>query len=122
MINIRRLLPRCYYVVLAATASLFVTGCSDNATAPVEMELNTGSPATSSDFIDRQLPNPVREVILNWAPLPEGREWGSTAGIDVGPDGHIWRMTAVAGWPWLEDVRRIQIAIPCSNSTRIPAR
>jgi DNA-binding beta-propeller fold protein YncE len=29
-------------------------------------------------------------VILAWAPLPGGRAWGSTAGVDVGPDGHIW--------------------------------
>jgi len=36
------------------------------------------------------LPNPNPTVIKNWAKLPNGREWGSTAGIDIGPDGHIW--------------------------------
>lgn len=34
-------------------------------------------------------PNPVMET--NWGDLPEGREWGSTAGIDIDPlDGHVW--------------------------------
>ena len=36
------------------------------------------------------LPNPNPRVIKNWAKLPDGRVWGSTAGIDIGPDGHIW--------------------------------
>ena len=25
-----------------------------------------------------------------WAKLPEGRKWGSTIGLEVGPDGSIW--------------------------------
>ena len=34
-------------------------------------------------------PNPTR--IGSWATLPEGREWGSTAGLDIDPtDGHVW--------------------------------
>jgi hypothetical protein len=34
-------------------------------------------------------PNPV--VTRNWGELPAGRNWGSTAGIDIDPnDGHIW--------------------------------
>ena len=37
------------------------------------------------------LPNPNPEVEINWGELPRGREWGSTAGIDIDPtDGHIW--------------------------------
>ena len=37
------------------------------------------------------LPSPTDEVTPNWGELPEGREWGSTAGIDIDPtDGHIW--------------------------------
>jgi sugar lactone lactonase YvrE len=34
-------------------------------------------------------PNPYT-TIPNWGQLPEGRVWGSTSGIDVAPDGHIW--------------------------------
>jgi len=37
------------------------------------------------------LPNPTPMVTTNWGDLPAGREWGSTAGIDIDPiDGHIW--------------------------------
>lgn len=37
------------------------------------------------------LPNPAPVVTPNWGNLPAGREWGSTAGIDIDPlDGHIW--------------------------------
>jgi len=34
-------------------------------------------------------PNPYRTV-LNWAQLPDNRKWGSTAGVDIAPDGTIW--------------------------------
>lgn len=34
-------------------------------------------------------PNPTREG--SWGTLPEGRQWGSTAGIDIDPtDGNVW--------------------------------
>ncbi len=36
-----------------------------------------------------ELPNPYKTV-TGWAQLPDGRKWGSTAGIDIGPDGNIW--------------------------------
>lgn len=37
------------------------------------------------------MPNPTPTVVPNWGELPAGREWGSTAGIDIDPtDGHIW--------------------------------
>ena len=37
------------------------------------------------------LPNPTATVIANWGDLPEGREWGSTAGVDIDPiDGQLW--------------------------------
>jgi len=35
-------------------------------------------------------PNPFSSV-GNWVTLPDGREWGSTAGVDIDPDGrHVW--------------------------------
>ena len=42
------------------------------------------------DPAKNDLPNPNPRVVKNWAPLPDGRTWGSTAGIDIGPDGHVW--------------------------------
>jgi len=35
------------------------------------------------------LPNPYSKG-QTFATLPDARKWGSTAGVDVGPDGHIW--------------------------------
>lgn len=85
--------------VFLAVLSTVVAACGD---APARVgELETGieaaSAAMSSDFVDRPLPNPTDRVILNWAPLPDGREWGSTAGIDIGPDGHIWAYDRCGG-------------------------
>ena len=34
-------------------------------------------------------PNPY-QTITGWAKLPDGRKWGSTAGVDIGPDGTLW--------------------------------
>src|SRR5262249_6972578 len=33
--------------------------------------------------------NPYR-VVEDWAKLPEGRTWGSTAAVDVDANDHIW--------------------------------
>jgi sugar lactone lactonase YvrE len=38
------------------------------------------------------LPNPY-ETVRNWGTLPDGRTWGSTAGIDMDPDGRsVWAL------------------------------
>jgi len=42
------------------------------------------------DPASRPLPNPNPTVIKGWGALPDGRTWGSTAGADIGPDGHVW--------------------------------
>ncbi len=34
-------------------------------------------------------PNPYT-TIATWAHLPDGRKWGATAGVTVGPDGNVW--------------------------------
>src|SRR6202521_4647050 len=51
------------------------------------------SPARAQTQADPQpvnsLPNPYRTV-ENWAKLPEGRTWGSTAGVAVDRNGNIW--------------------------------
>ena len=54
----------------------------------------SGSEAYSqTDVVDpasKNLPNPNPTVIKEWGPLPDGRSWGSTAGVEIGPDGHVW--------------------------------
>jgi sugar lactone lactonase YvrE len=36
------------------------------------------------------LPNPYQPAERHWATHSDGRTWGSTAGIDIGPKGEIW--------------------------------
>ena len=68
-----------------------MTAIACGGAAPAEEEMAEATePNTSTGFIDLQLPNPTSEVITQWAALPDGRTWGSTAGIDIGPDGHVW--------------------------------
>jgi DNA-binding beta-propeller fold protein YncE len=35
------------------------------------------------------VPSPY-QTILNWGQIPDGRKWGATAGVTIGPDGNIW--------------------------------
>ena len=54
------------------------------------MALSGGRAYPEADVADpakNNLPNPNPTVIKNWGPLPEGRIWGNTAGVDIGPDG-----------------------------------
>jgi len=71
--------------LFACIPVLLLTGCSapdSEATVATVM----GNPITGEG-----LPNPAPIVTANWGELPAGREWGSTAGIDIDPtDGHIW--------------------------------
>ena len=76
-------------LVLACAALMTAIACGGATPAEEEMP-EAAEPNTSTGFIDLQLPNPTSEVITQWAALPDGRTWGSTAGIDIGPDGHVW--------------------------------
>lgn len=51
-----------------------------------------GSQGVAGDPITGEgLPNPNPTVLANWGEQPAGREWGTSAGIQVDPiDGHIW--------------------------------
>ena len=47
--------------------------------------------AAGNPITGEGIPNPTSTVIENWGDLPEGREWGSTAGIDIDThDGQVW--------------------------------
>lgn len=55
--------------------------------------LGSAPASTQNDLVDpasASLPNPNPTVIKGWGELPNGRSWGSTAGVDIGPDGHVW--------------------------------
>jgi len=70
--------------VLFLCALLFLAGCATQTEAPPVAA--TGNPITGEG-----LPNPAPNLTKNWGTLPEGRAWGSSAGVDIDPaDGHIW--------------------------------
>ena len=76
--------------VLFICTVCLLAGCASESDAPDAMAaavaMASGNPITGDG-----LPNPASTVMRNWGMLPEGREWGSTAGVDIDPiDGHIW--------------------------------
>lgn len=47
--------------------------------------------AAASYVTGEGVPNPAPVVTRNWGQLPAGRQWGTTAGIDIDPiDGNVW--------------------------------
>ena len=88
--------------VSAVLVAMGVMVACSGAVAPapesdMDMETEAADTGMTSDLVSRPLPNPTSEVILDWAPLPDGRVWGSTAGIDIGPDGHVWAYDRCGG-------------------------
>jgi len=77
------------FLLFACTAFL-LTGCASESVAP-EAAADESATPIGNPITGEGLPNPAPNVTANWGTLPEGREWGSTAGIDIDPiDGHIW--------------------------------
>ena len=79
--------------VLFICTVFLLAGCASESDAPEAMAdmADAAAVATGNPITGEGLPNPAPTVVLNWATLPEGREWGTTAGIDIDPtDGHIW--------------------------------
>src|SRR5690606_31548413 len=78
-----------------------LAACSEP-TAPTPTASQTPAPmAAPAATMSQEMPGntitgegfdePSVTVTQNWGALPEGRTWGSTAGIDIDPnDGHIW--------------------------------
>ena len=88
MMNYQSILKRgsmAFALVALATA----VACG-GAEMPADEEA-IAEPMGNADLVQRILPNPTSEVLTNWVDLPEGRTWGSTAGVDIDPtDGHVW--------------------------------
>ena len=69
-----------------ACTAVLLTGCTGGSGVPSAMASEAGNAITGEG-----LSNPAPNVTENWGDLPEGRGWGSTAGVDIDPnDGHIW--------------------------------
>ncbi len=67
---------------------------------PAALLLLSATPFISSGFAQsgppsyaapnaKDVPNPYKTT-TGWTQLPDGRKWGSTAGVDIAPDGNIW--------------------------------
>ena len=67
-----------------------VVACVICAAAVLLFGAHTYTQTEVTDPASKPLPNPNPNVIKNWGELPNGRTWGSTAGVDIGPDGHVW--------------------------------
>ncbi len=83
--------------ILVLTGLAWAAACAYE--ADEEQEAAAVDPAAIPDpAMAGDLPNPTSEVIKDWADLPDGREWGSTAGVDIDPhDGHIWAYDRCGG-------------------------
>ena len=62
--------------------------------AEVEPAVDEAAPADMAAVFDgrvpiNDLPNPYSSID-GWGKLPDGREWGSTAGVDIAPAGNLW--------------------------------
>jgi sugar lactone lactonase YvrE len=83
--------------ILTATLTLLtvplLAGCFEEA-EPAAAESGAemaGAGAYPNVVTGEGIPNPNPNRIGSWASLPEGRQWGSTAGIDLDPtDGNLW--------------------------------
>jgi hypothetical protein len=85
MFTSRILLP----VLGVCTALLWsagITSTAANTSVAAQAKAGMGNPITGDG-----LPNPAPNVTRNWGQLPDGRKWGSSAGVDIDPkDGHVW--------------------------------
>ena len=72
--------------LFALAGAGLLTGCATDSGPLATMAAEGANPITGEGLSN---PNPTR--IGSWATLPEGRQWGSTAGVDIDPtDGHVW--------------------------------
>ena len=70
-------------VVAAVFVMIGLSACAQPEAPPAEVDSVALEPVND-------LPNPYSSED-GWATLPDEREWGSTAGVDIDPDGeHIW--------------------------------
>ncbi|WP_420635021.1 peptidyl-alpha-hydroxyglycine alpha-amidating lyase family protein [Candidatus Palauibacter sp.] len=85
---------RLAHVTAMGAALLGIAACAPEDGAEMEMM----DPAEVVDPAAAGLPNPNPVVTKDWAQLPDDREWGSTAGIDIDPiDGHVWAYDRCGG-------------------------
>jgi DNA-binding beta-propeller fold protein YncE len=72
--------------VLACAACVACAAAPERPSEDAQATTGATNPVTGEG-----LPNPNPTRVGNWATLPEGRMWGSSAGLGIDPlDGHVW--------------------------------
>jgi sugar lactone lactonase YvrE len=83
-------------VLVCASATLLAAACgsagsSEQAQAAAPASSTASAAPAGNTITGEGLPNPAPNVTRNWGQLPAGRQWGTTAGIDIDPtDGNVW--------------------------------
>ena len=76
---------------LCACAALLLSASSPGTAANMSAAAQSKATTAGNPITGEGLPNPAPNVTRNWGQLPEGRKWGSSAGVDIDPkDGHVW--------------------------------
>jgi DNA-binding beta-propeller fold protein YncE len=85
-------ISRILFPALGACAALLLSALSAGTAATTSVAAQAARATTAGNPITGEgLPNPAPNVTRNWGQLPEGRKWGSSAGVDIDPkDGHVW--------------------------------
>jgi sugar lactone lactonase YvrE len=74
------------FLIGACVVCLVVADSGSDSRATLSAQAKVANPITGEG-----LPNPAPKVTRNWGELPAGRQWGTSAGLDVDPkDGNIW--------------------------------
>jgi hypothetical protein len=80
------------WLLLLVLAVGFLSACAAESEPPPTTAAPEGDPVTAVNPVTGEgLPNPNPTRVRNWAMLPDGREWGTSAGLDIDPiDGDVW--------------------------------
>jgi sugar lactone lactonase YvrE len=80
-----------FLALVVASTAVFVACAAESEPPPVTAAQQAGAVGGVSPITGEGLPNPNPTRMGNWATLPDGRAWGSSAGVDIDPaDGHVW--------------------------------
>jgi hypothetical protein len=85
-------MPSLRLLTSVLVSAALLAGCAAESEAPAATATAAADSAMAANPVTGEgLPNPNPTRIASWATLPEGREWGSTAGLDIDQtDGHVW--------------------------------
>ena len=80
-----------------AALLMLVVACGGAEVEPAAEEASAEVAAVLDGSVPiNELPNPYSSVD-GWGKLPDGREWGATAGVDIDPDGSVWAIDRCGG-------------------------